>query len=280
MENWVRVTLPSLGQYYGDKVPEGFVEITPWTTAQEEQMVIHGSQSAKDRAKLIENLISSNVRLPEGFKYEELLSADQFFLLTRLRALSLTPHYSIDFTCPSKTCKKTTEMAFDLDALEVKTPEPDETEPFSVKLPRSGVTVSVRLMRVKDENALTNYRIQQEELGIPDAKERAYRYKLARQLDAVNGQSLKFDEKVDFIRSLVLIDLQVYKSIFTKHDVGVNMEARAACPHCGFSVPDFDVPIQLCFFNPKQSDIDAAIREAEGNRGGNDLPRVEELHVD
>lgn len=253
---WHPVKLPSLGRFY-DNIPGGDIEITPWTTAQEEIMLRVG-KSPGERLKVIQDLVRGNTRFPEGFDYGELLVADQHFLLMRLRAVSLMPQYTVDFACPN--CQKNSPLSFNLDELEVITPDEGTAEPFTVKLPKCQMTVAVRLTRVKDEQAAIEYRQKQENAGLPDAEGKSHRFSLVRQLVSVDGETgLKWDEKMEFIGGLHYLDLQVYKGIFAKNDIGLNMEARVECPSCGFRPLNWEIPLQLGFFHPKQCDIDAVL---------------------
>lgn len=257
MNGWHPVTLPSLGRFY-ENLPGGEVEITPWTTAQEEIMIRGSTKTAMDRFKMIRELVQGCTRFPDGFNYGELLVADQHFLLMRLRAVSLMPQYTIDFSC--RECGVSSPLSFNLDELEVITPDEGVKEPFTTRLPKSKVSVAVKLMRTKDEEATISYRKKQEDANLPGAKEKSYRFTLARQLVSVDGRDdMKWDEKMDFIGGLHLLDLTVYKSLFSKNDIGLNMEARVDCPSCGFRPSDWSIPIQLCFFYPKQCDIDAVL---------------------
>lgn len=261
LREWHQVTLPSLGLYYGGACPDGVVEITPWTTSQEERLV---RTAGAGMAKVINQLIHESVRFPEGMTGDDLVIADQHYLLMKIRAISLVSSYTVDHKCPS--CKVSSEITYDIDTLPVVTPEPETQDTFDVFLPRCGKTATLRMLRVRDEKKIVEYRDQKRSIGMTDADSDIYVYSLARQVDKVNGEDLKFDEKKDFIRGLIMLDLSIIKQESEDREVGLDTEVKATCASCGH-VDTWDLPIQVGFFRPKRADLAAAVALARSDRG-------------
>jgi predicted RNA-binding Zn-ribbon protein involved in translation (DUF1610 family) len=260
IQEWHPVILPSLGVYYGGKCPDGRVEITPWTTAQEERLVRYASNPGMDRRQMIEELISGSVKLPEGMAIGDLVIADQHYLLMKLRAISLVALYTVDHRCPK--CGTSHEVSYDIDELPIINPKPNDKDEFVVTLPRSKSQVTMRLLRVKDEQKIAEYRKRKADLAMGSTESDVYLYSLARQVSQVNGESLKFDEKKDFLRDLVMIDLAVIKQAIEDRELGIDTAVKARCPNCG-AIDEWDLPIQVGFFRPKRADLAAAIGVAE-----------------
>ena len=261
---WHPVKLPSNGQYYAGRCVEGKVEITPWTTAQEEMFVRYGGAKASE---LIDKLIINNVRLPNGMKPDELLITDRFFLLFQLRGISLVTQYTFTHTCPK--CQTEHPISLDINNLKVKVPDGEESEPFDVKLPRCGKKVSLRLFRASDEKAMLEYESKTIQRGV-DSGSPAYRFKLARQMEKIDGVTAKFDEKMSFISNLVWIDLQLMRKAIEKYETGLILDIEIECPKSGCShAHKGEVPIQETFFRPLESDFESAVGMAEEPGTGN-----------
>jgi hypothetical protein len=256
IQEWHPVTLPSLGLYYGGNCPDGRVEITPWTTAQEERLVRYSSNPGMDRRKMIGELIASSVKFPEGMTMDELVIADQHYLLMKLRAISLVATYTVDHLCAK--CGVSHEVSYDIDELPIINPKPDDKDEFLVTLPRSKAQVTLRLLRVKDEQKIAEYRDKKADLGMGNVDSDVYLFELARQVVLVNGERPKFDEKKDFLRTLIMLDLAVVKQAIEDRELGIDTAVKARCPNCG-TIEEWDLPIQVGFFRPKRADLAAAI---------------------
>lgn len=257
---WEPIQLPSLGRYY-DKCPDGMVEITPWTTVQEEEIIRH---SKNPQGNFIDKLISSNVKFPDGFTMGDLLTSDQHFILMKLRALSIGCVYTVDYTCSE--CKTVQEVSTNIDELPVHVPDDDSSwdEPFEVFLPKCGKTVSFRHLRVKDQQSISKNIKSREMVGLSDT----VAFTLAKKIVSIDGDtSFKFDEKKDFVNSLVMLDTRVLSAEEEKFSSGIHTEISVVCSKCGLSTK-WDIPIQIEFFRPKRTDIDAAVAMARQSGTG------------
>lgn len=276
---WYTVQLPSWGLFY-DHCPEGKVQITPWTTAEEELIVRHSGRAAELDA-LMNQLVEGNVKLPEGVAYGDLLITDRFFLLLQLRILSTVPLYTFQARCSN--CERelpetTINMQKDLRIEALNDLEEDVHEPFSVSLPRSGVSVAVRLWRVRDEQKMKEYE-QRVLAKMDDPGSPGYRYRLARQIVSIDGQSRKWDEKIDFVRRLPMLDNVVIQNTLEKYESGYDLTVELSCRYCR---EDFEVtlPINRHFFRPRQSDIERALAMDQADPTPNQLPREEGIRVE
>lgn len=245
---WHPITLPSLGRYYGGKVPGGVLKITPWTVVQEEAIIRYSGSMGGD---LERELIKNNIGYPPGFSYEDLLLTDQFFLLVNLRSISLVPKMTVVHGCPK--CNNIHEVQIDLTKLQAKTPdETDPEEPFKVFLPKKKIDASVRFQRVSDLAAVDKY--LSEHPGAVNSTRRLFLY--ARQLVSIGGASLKFDEKLEFVSKLALLDLNAINSMLEKLSPGITGKASVECPKCQHVDNDWMLALTDGFFRPKAIDLE------------------------
>ncbi len=266
LNSWHPITLPSMGRFYGGKMPGGNVEVTPWTTQQEEDLVRHGG---KDTFTL--RVLEKNVRLPQGMPLEDLVVGDQFFLLVQLRINSLSPF--ITYTWPCDDCRKKTKTQVDLRELSCRVPEEDEESPFDVKLPQAGVTISLKHQTVKDQIAVKKYSDEHNDDGV-------LVFRFSRQIESIDGHTLKYDEKKDFVRKLGLLDFQVMRKALNDRQVGYTLSMKIKCDHCGVVSDEF-IPIENGFFRPDREDLERAAEElVAGNRAADELPCGQEVSVE
>lgn len=249
---WVPVTLPSHGRLYKDKIPGGKVEITPWTVAQEETILRLGEE---DAGVMLRKLTENNIRLPGGVSYEDLLSTDHHFLLVQLRCVSYVPWYTTVHVCPS--CGKPHAEQIDLQSLEVRVPDADEvyTEPVGCFLPKKKKEVQLRYLRVRDEAAATAYAASSAGAQPHTVRQMTY----ARQIESVDGQSLKFDERMAFVLSLPLLDLEAINRRLNSTATGITGRIPTKCPNCQKEDLAWSPPLHVNFFRPAQVDIERGV---------------------
>jgi hypothetical protein len=263
---WTPVILPSLGFFYTGRCPGGKVEITPWTTVQEEMFVRY---SGVNPTEMISKLVAGNLRLPSGMKQEELLITDRFFLLFQLRAISLVQQYTFTHTCPG--CKLEHPVSISINNLDVKTPdEASDAEPFEVLLPRCQKTVALRLLRIMDELKMMEYEANVLK-NFQDPGSPGHRFRISRQIEKIDGETPKFDEKMEFVKNLVWHDLQIIRRTLEKHETGLILSLETQCPRCPFK-DKWDLPFQDSFFRPRDVDFEPASGVVANDRAGDQLP--------
>lgn len=248
-----KIILPSMGKYYGNKLPEGKIQITAWTVSQEDIIDRMGDEK-ENPLESLRSMVENNVLWPTGFTYDDLLTTDHFFLLMQLRCLSLTNFMTVIHTCPK--CWTSAETQLDLSKATVKVPDEDDTEmePFGCFLPKKKVEISVRFLRVGDEAAADKY-VKDAVVKVPA---QAKRFIYARQISAVGGQSLKFDERIDFVSTLAMLDLEVFKNRLLKKQTGITGFFSATCDTCKTEDKTWAPPLHVRFFRPLSTDIDRA----------------------
>lgn len=259
------ITLPSKGRYYGDKLPGGKLQITPWTVAQEDTIDRMGVED--DSLTSLRQMVENNVRWPSGFSYDDLLVTDHYFILLQLRCLSLTPFMTFPHQCPK--CKTDAAVQIDISGAEVRVPDDADTdvEPFTCFLPKKKVEIGVRFLRIGDEFAADKY--SKETVVKSPSTERKFTY--VRQIVSVGGQSLPFGEKMEFVTSLSMLDLEVLKNKLLKKQTGVTGFFKATCENCKTEDKTWVPPLHVRFFRPLPPDIERAAGGAEKPSTGDKL---------
>jgi hypothetical protein len=246
----IPVTLPSRGMLYkGDKIPGGKVTISPWTVAQEEVILRFGSD---DPNTLIRQLLENNVHLPNSMPCDDLLSTDQFFLLVQLRCHSYVPWHTMVHTCPY--CQHPHAVQIDLGTLEVRVPDDGVpyVEPVECFLPKRKKPVQLRYLRVGDEAASAKY-AEQSKIAL---KHTARQFLYARQIVSVDGKSLKWDEKMDLVLTLPILDLECIKNRLNERTTGITGRVPTKCISCGKEDDTWAPPLHVNFFRPTKADLD------------------------
>ena len=141
------VHLPSNGMLYGENGPED-VTIRAITTREEKFLL---GSTANDS---VDEIIESCIVKPAGLKMADLILADTNYLLYRLRIHTYGPDYNISTICPN--CGTTNNNKVNLNDFLVYELDDDFHEPFDIELPMSEDTLTVRLLRKGDYDAIDN----------------------------------------------------------------------------------------------------------------------------
>lgn len=234
------IELPSKARckdIYQGKLDDGVVEITCMTT-RDEQLLATSNGYGSDKVSII---IDRCTKLPQGMTSKDLLITDRFYIMVALRCLSIGSTYEADnIKCPS--CgfnhKETVDLTKDLEFLEYDEDNPDDvnkTLPYIVELPISKAKVEYKLLVGHDEIAIEKYR--EKELKRKNNQEiqtdPAYIYQFAKRIVSINDKAVNILDAIDFISTLLLKDLQVFKKAMKSDETGVNMMKEFSCRSCG-----------------------------------------------
>jgi hypothetical protein len=246
----IPVTLPSRGRLYkDDRIPDGKVTISPWTVAQEEVLLSFGES---DYNTLVTQLLENNVHLPNSMPCGDLLLTDQFFLMVQLRCHSYVPWHTMVHTCPH--CKHEHAVQIDLGTLEVKVPDDDVpyVEPIDCFLPKRKKTVQLKYLRFGDEVAAGQYSAKSK----TSMRHTTRQYLYARQIVSIDDKSLPWDEKMEFVLTLPLLDLECIKMRLNERTTGITGRVPTKCPACGKEDDTWAPPLHVNFFRPTKADLD------------------------
>jgi hypothetical protein len=103
-------------------------------------------------------------------------------------------------------------------------------EPFTTDpLPMSKATITWRLLRVSDFEAIESYVSQVQDASMAQRKP-GHIYTLARHIEAINGKKLKPKEKIAWVRDALGKDLRALQNAFNAKETGYNLRPRFKCP--------------------------------------------------
>jgi len=239
--------LPSRGYWYGDRIPDGKVKIRPWGTDEEAMM-----DSSGDRSTLSDSLVRSVWVRPQ-IKYEDLLIGDKSYMLLFIRSISYGPEYTFNLQC--RRCNQLHLKTMHLqEGLEVRALDEGDVEPFFCKLPLTGTEVGMRLLRVKDENAIRSY-CKEAYQKSTDGKSPEHQYRLAMSIVSIDGEDVDIRVAHKFVREeLIGMNSVVFRKCREDHDIGPRMRFDSECPRCGYHDKQ-DMPMTLEFFRPELTEV-------------------------
>lgn len=236
------VELPSRGIRYGGALPGGRVHVAAISLA--EQLTINSAGGGTDEP--IERLLTELVDYgTSGLTSADLLTGDRLFLLFQIRALSFGP---VKWKEQCARCGHQQELSIALDTLPVLSLRDDEVEPFVVDLPSRGVSVALRSLRKRDEDAIATF---VEKTGNGANKSASMLPRLASRLVRVG------DESVDMTRAMVWLtqpplegpDLLTLEQAIEDNEPGVDTTIEMKCANCG-AQNQTEVLLDATFFRP------------------------------
>ena len=247
------VQLPSKGFLYGDKIPDGNVCIVPWSA--QEQKVLYSDDNRGGLLEILNVLIAASVKIkdeetgnlkPLPIPPGELLSGDRSYLMIYMRSVSFGSGYQYYATCTD--CREKYDGSVDLNELPILYLPDGFSEPFSVKLPRSQATVSLRLLRGKDEIATMNFakkmRMQLAKVKLQSSSpgDPGYTNRLSRMVVSLltsDGQTITPTNPLDgqlliqeFVNHLPALDTIAIENAYQDNDCGVDLFLDLVCPNC------------------------------------------------
>jgi hypothetical protein len=231
------VQLPSQGVFYKSKkkaVKVGYL------TATDENFIIASFQGDKD------NLIISLLRnklYEHDLRPEELIDGDVEAILIYLRNTSFGPEYNIQLTDP-KTGKPFTHTEI-LDELNIKQTQykPNEDGLFTIQLPKTGVTVKLRVLTFSDTIDIDKM-VESYPAGRTAPR---VTWRLEKQIVEIDGNNSPGDIAM-FINTLPIMDSKFIRNFLRDNQPSLDLRRTAIAPS-GELVP-FEVSFGVEFFRP------------------------------
>lgn len=225
MNEYVDFQLPSLGKLYDGKIPDGRVLVRRMTVG--EDMILQSTASGLD---LLSKLLAACVKLPNGFRADDLLVTDRFALLVALRVATFGPKYSLQYEC--RACASNHKVDVDLNMdLSPRSPKEGLVEPIQVQLWDAKKTVGLRFLRAKDEEIVSKAIMRARQTNQPDI---SLVVRMACQLIDVDGEVMeKQTDKEKFIFDLSMPDGQDWRDTIDDLEPGVDLTIKRECANCG-----------------------------------------------
>lgn len=254
------VVLPSSGKYYANGHPlsgEETVEIK-FMTAKDEDILTSRSLLKKGLAI---NRFLQNIIVDKSIKVEDLLVGDKNAMLTAARISGYGAEYATNTTCPA--CGTTETYEFDLNEGEVTGFHSEacnhelfdgrvtegESGTFNIVLPKSEVTVTVRMLTGADETKLADGMKSKKKANVM-----GYDTNMTDQMRtyivAVNGSS-QMGHVHAFVNAMPASDSRFLRNTYQALMPNFDLRQHFACDSCGYE-QDMEVPFTADFFWPKQ----------------------------
>ncbi len=243
------VVLPSMGIPYKKAdgsllYPGGAISISAMTVAEEKLMSTKASDSSRKICNLMERVVDLR-----GMRADQLLLADQFFLLLKIRALSYGSVYSFQFRCESCQHQWKHDLNLETD-LRLSVADDDWVEPFEVTLPVSGKMIQYRLLRSIDEINLNTKRIKKGN----ELEDSTFVALLASGIVSIDGEPVTNSKIVEgWLEKQVVRDRATFSASIKSNTPGYSGEIDITCPSCGYS-HEAVLPMTADFF---RSDVSA-----------------------
>ncbi len=243
------VDLPSQGLYYPENHPlhkQDTIEIKQMTAKEEDILT---SRSLLRKGVAIERVIQSLI-MDKRIDPNTLLVGDRNAILLSARVSGYGNEYTTKVECPS--CGTAQEYTFDLnDAGILKGADDEDVKlqrnsdgTFNTTLPRTNLTVTIRLLNGYDEKNITGAAKRKN----PNKPDKLITNQLKQIMVAVNGNDT--DEAIDYVATnLPSKDSSYLRKAYKSIAPNVDLTQHFACSSCEYESA-MEVPLNAEFFWP------------------------------
>lgn len=240
------VDLPSKGKFYTKDSPlHGVdkVEVKFMTAKEEDLLVSPGLQKAGIAIdRVIESLL-----VDKRIKAKELLVGDKNAILINARKNAFGDNYDFPYIC--QKCGTQNECSKDLNEISIKEiVENDsctitDSGTIMMKLPKSGATLELKLLKGEDEVAIEQVLEKRAKNNLPvEALLTRYRYMIL----SVNGND-DTEVVVSFINSMPIADSTFLRKNYAQMNPDIEFSYSHECKSCSH-INEGGVPIMANFF--------------------------------
>lgn len=228
-------TLPSLGILYGNKIPNGSVELLPMLGEHQEQLA---SVTEANFRQLFMNVSRQLIKLPSGFDFNDLLMSDWAACFLSIQALSISPEFNLRPKCTNDRCGHVFEKSVNFSEIKCYTAkdfvDSKYEEPFKTReLPFSKNIVSFKLLRLRDITESENYAKQIKRMQQGSTRDQQSTFDLALHILSVNEKNLTRLEAMNWVRQSIAGDLIVLRDEISSWETGYDFILEFDCPKCG-----------------------------------------------
>ena len=214
--------LPSKGRFYENF--EG-VKVSPLKFL-DEQLILNGKDIQKD---IVSDLLAKTV---EGIDIDDLLLMDKNYLLMKLREVSYGDDYEFGIVCRNCNHESTSKIQLSKQLNMSQVPD-DFEDPRTIKLPKLGAEVVIKLPRNKQERFLSDTETIYKNL-----------YRFVKSL-AGNSDPVFISKAIDMME---IADVKKIYTAVTGVTYGIDPRFVFKCGKCGHK-ETLAVPIDAGFFS-------------------------------
>ena len=232
--------LPSGGRFYQDSNDEdlkkGLVRLLPMGMAEEEILTNRAYAKGSSTFRVLFDTCMEN-----NYSAKKLLSYDAIYMMYALRQITYGTDYHFKVKCSD--CGK--EFGYDMSVSDIDFEElKEKVDEREIKLPVSKYTVTMRLLRLGDEEEIT--RLQNKYEDDDDVSETVLNFFVrTTSVKDDKGDEISPDDWIEFYSCLPVMDKQVIKDSF-KNAVN-DPKISITCPKCGNTIK-MSVPLKEDFF--------------------------------
>jgi hypothetical protein len=256
------VHLPSKGLLYlGEDqkpvFPEGLMRVRPMTTREEQILTSARTQASRDQ--IMYDVVARCVVKEDAARwpFEQFLVGDVLYMLMVLRRVTWGAEYLFEVTCGDCGQKYMVEVKVPDDLRVFVFDEKSKfTEPFELTLPRSGFKLGLRLLRIADEKAISEYarRKGQDQMAV-------FPFRLARHVVTWQGEELPPGKVLNQILDLQALDTEAIRDKIEDEDCGIDLLLNRDCEQCG-AKNEVRMAFTPDFFRSKKSAVRSRSRAA------------------
>lgn len=194
-------TLPSKGLIYDKKVNPEFT-LRSMTTIEEMKRLSPTKTPYLTMCEIIEDCLLTDLGIP----VKDLCLGDYQFMMHKLRIVSYGTEYRMTTRCPY--CNEIEEQIFNLEDLDVNEYDPSMKSMFTVELPRTGKTITLRYQTpamLENINKQKNARLKKDSNSIDPT----FELTLEALIEEVDGEVLDPIRLENFVQKLPVMDAKV-----------------------------------------------------------------------
>ena len=244
------VELPSRGKYYSSDHPwynKEQVEIK-YMTAKEEDIL--SSRSLLKKGIAIDRLIRSVC--VDNIAVNSLLTGDKNAIMVAARVTGYGPEYPVNLQC--QVCTSRSEINWDLEDVNVKTPDKDflskhnvEVTPqgYKILLPKTKATVNIRFLNGYDEDNLDKISQNKNKAKLGESR---MTDQFRMMIVDINGHA---DKSLisKFSENMPANDARILRKSYAELKPDIDQEMNFVCPEC-LSETEVEMPMTAQFFWP------------------------------
>ena len=245
------VELPTKGRLYPENHPLHNVETLEirYMTAKDEDTLT--SQALLKKGIAIDRFLQ-NIIVDKRININDLYVGDKNALIIASRITGYGEEYAAKVPCTS--CGVVEEQLFDLskveincgDSLEDLNVEKTDKNTFIFNLPKSKVSVEVRLLTGAEEKNLIQMSEKRKKLKLPEA---ALTDQIKTMLKSVNGNN-NSEYIESFVENMPAIDSRYLRGMYTRVTPNVDLTQEVTCSSCN-NYMEVQLPFTVDFFWPK-----------------------------
>jgi hypothetical protein len=241
------IPLPTKGWFYPDGHPlsNGEIELKQMTAKEEDLL---SNQDLIRKGKILDKLLESLV-VNKAIKINDILVPDKNAIFISIRRLAYGDDYPVSITCPA--CSASNKVTINLGSIENKPFEFDQyprgENSFLFKLPKSGITLTYKLLSQIDEDSIEAEIKQLVKMNKESSKHLTTRLKYMITSVDGNGDKMVIRKFVD--EGLVAKDSLELRKHIRNNTPDIDMSFDFICDSCSHE-RRLDIPIGVSFLWP------------------------------